>query len=109
MEKRQNRREDAFSSIHLFEKDGGFICTADIDNISEAGVHVIFLHKDDFQRLAPHKHIFFKLIIPTGEVEGSASIVWTRVRSLTIGLRFLEIQNSDGMPNLLAFINNDFI
>ncbi|MFH1131339.1 MAG: PilZ domain-containing protein [Pseudomonadota bacterium] len=105
MEKRQSSRVVSASNIDLFLVNKVFVCNGSVLNLSEGGIFVAHCNKEKLGSLVKNQKLRFRFDIPPGAVEGTAEVVWIDEAELCMGLKFLNIDNKDGVSNLVEFVS----
>jgi len=109
MDRRRFVREFTASGIELSDLEGNFICSANINDISEGGLLVVFYCEDKTKFFTTGKMVKFNMKIPTGAISGVAEVVWSNLKDSQLGLKFTKIENADGFSNLMSFVASGFI
>lgn len=105
MDKREFIREFITSDIKLYDTEGDFICKVNTYDISAGGVLLVSSGLE-FEKFDTGDEVNFILTIPTGEVSGTAEVIWVDEEEYRMGLKFKKILK--GASNLVAFIANGF-
>ncbi|HXV27802.1 MAG TPA: PilZ domain-containing protein [bacterium] len=106
MEKRRDPRIATWTKIQFSQLWDESLGEGDLKNLSKGGVFVTLIRGVDTRDLKPPHELKFRFDLPTGPVNGIAQIAWIKPETSEMGLRFQRIDNSDGLSNLLSFLQN---
>src|SRR4051812_10623369 len=107
MEKRRFARMDAGSTVFFTMLDrvplgeaqlSAFSAFGDgsVTDISKGGFHVEYLNEPKLAKLKAGDRVGFRLHIPTGPIEGIASVEWLKPDLSEMGFVFDKITNDGG-------------
>jgi hypothetical protein len=106
MEKRQAARILTGSEIHFRSNQGTDLGAGSVQNVSQGGILVALVGQHALSQVAKGDVVKFRFVLPTGPLSGDAEVAWADSAERTMGLRFLALDDAEGLSRLMEFLGS---